>query len=653
MPDLAWRADEAHAPLVWRSLLLRLAVAAIPCWLTVPILISNVDRPIKMIVAVVLGLTLANPGAGLLLVALTAPLGELIAPMIGARTFRIGEVIVMTFLAGWLLRGLPDRRGPRVPGATAAWLLTATIAASVAGLAWQLGRYPGEVGGTLDQISHIYFFITDPIGFVDAARLLEGLGLAVATMMLFRRQPSLARTLPLALGMSAAGAALSSVLLSRGIGSAAALARYKLIGYRVSGHVGDVNAAGSYFALIGCLALGMAACERGRMRALWCALAAASGVGLWMSASRSALGAAAAVVIVAVTWAATKGVAARTRAALLTAVVIALIGGAAIRARLLDADPTYRGGGFREQFVEASVRMIRARPLFGVGEGQYYASSPLFLSPQLAWTYGAENAHNFFLQVGGELGLVGLGLFAAVVAAAVLRTGRALTWVPRDARLLGAGSGVAAFLITSFSGHPLLVSEVAYPFWIVFGLMSALAGSALLNQVMPGRVETSGSDAPRFRRSWPVAAAAAILIASPVIAAGTVMAPPASQSVDGFYAWETLKDGTRIRWTGQYASLFVPEDVSRVEIPVRLPAEGRLAPVGVEVMTGGVDRGRTLVDGTWAIISVPLAPAAPRVQFKRIDLRVDRVWQPALYIAGSADLRAVGVQVGEPRLFRD
>ena len=27
--------------------------------------------------------------------------------------FRIGEAIVMTFLVGWLLRALPDRRGPR------------------------------------------------------------------------------------------------------------------------------------------------------------------------------------------------------------------------------------------------------------------------------------------------------------------------------------------------------------------------------------------------------------------------------------------------------------------------------------------------------------------------------------------------------------
>jgi hypothetical protein len=58
------------------------------------------------------------------------------------------------------------------------------------------------------------------------------------------------------------------------------------------------------------------------------------------------------------------------------------------------------------------------------------------------------------------------------------------------------------------------------------------------------------------------------------------------------------------------------------------------------------------VDGTWAILSIPLAEAWPPTRIKRIDLRADRVWQPALYIAGSADMRMVGVQVGEARLFR-
>jgi len=243
----------------------------------------------------------------------------------------------------------------------------------------------------------------------------------------------------------------------------------------------SVNAAGSYYAMIACLAAGMAVHERGRRRALWSGFAAMSVVGLWLTESRSALGAAAAVAVVAVTWIATNRAHARTRVAVLAAVVLTVAAAAGIRVRLLDADPTYRGSGFRAQFSQTSARMIRARPLFGLGVGQYYRSSPLFLSPQLAFTYGAENGHNYFLQIGAELGLIGLGLFVAWLGAGLARAWRALTRAPGDARLFGIAAGVMLFLVTCLTGHPLLLGEVAYPFWMQFGLMTALAGSTLLN----------------------------------------------------------------------------------------------------------------------------------------------------------------------------
>ena len=32
----------------------------------------------------------------------------------------------------------------------------------------------------------------------------------------------------------------------------------------------------------------------------------------------------------------------------------------------------------------------------------------MFLNAQLAWVYGSENAHNYFMQVAAEIGLLGL-----------------------------------------------------------------------------------------------------------------------------------------------------------------------------------------------------------------------------------------------------
>ncbi len=349
-------------------------------------------------------------------------------------------------------------------------------------------------------------------------------------------------------------------------------------------------------------------------------------------------------------WAATRRFPVRARAVTLVVIAVAALGAGAIRARLLEKDPTYRGAGFRTQFNETSARMVAARPLFGVGVGQYYRTSTLFLSPQLAFSYGLENAHNNFLQIGAELGLVGLGLFVVWIGAPIVRGVRAIARDPRDGRLLGATAGVAAFAATGLFGHPLLVSEVAFPFWIVLGLVTALAGAALLSRRANAPADRArqivagdrGRPRPhRHRLVGPITTATRD--ADAVRTRG-----PSTACWD----WQTLADGTRFRWTGAYASLFVPADVTRVYVPVRLPVDGRsLQPMGVEVMTTGADRGRTLVTDRWQELEIPLPDVG--LPYKRIDLKVDHTWQPALYIAGSADMRRVGVQVGEPRLFRE
>jgi hypothetical protein len=130
--------------------------------------------------------------------------------------------------------------------------------------------------------------------------------------------------------------------------------------------------------------------------------------------------------------------------------------------------------------------------------------------------------------------------------------------------------------------------------------------------------------------------------------------PPQSAAVDGFHGWETGADGKRYRWTGEYASVFVPADVVRVEIPVRMPTVIRaLRPLVVTPSVAGVASPPVHVTDSWSVISLDLPYVDPPTRFKRINLRVDRTWQPALYIPGSADLRAVGVQVGECRTFRE
>ena len=143
------------------------------------------------------------------------------------------------------------------------------------------------------------------------------------------------------------------------------------------------------------------------------------------------------------------------------------------------------------------------------------------------------------------------------------------------------------------------------------------------------------------------------IVATAFIALQPPLTPLVSADVDGFYEWETTADGMRFRWTEQYASLFVPGDVRAVRIPMRMPAAAlAVAPIGVEVMSGSLPKGRVLITAVWTDIYVPLGDVPAPKGYRRVDLRVDRTWQPAVYVPGSADLRNVGVQVGEPSLER-
>jgi len=645
--------------LVWRSRAVRLALATVPAWFTIAVLVFNTPWTTKLLIGSVLAAALVSPSHGLLGVALVTPLGHLLETSLGLEPFRIGEAVVMAFLAGWLVRPWPAASGPRVPAA-AGWFLAAIVVASVGVQAWSAAAYPGELADTLQVLYQAYYLLPDHIGFGAAARLIEGIALVAATTTLFRATPWLALSLPAVMTVAAGLAAASSLLVAQGIAPAAVLAEHARIATRTSAHVGDVNAAASYFGMMVFVALGMAARRRKSTiwpSGAWLAAAIIEAAALWMTGSRT--GIAVAVIAFGVTAVCALSASWRpaARAAAVTAILITAVLAGGARAWTLRRDP---GTAFRRQFTATSVRMIAARPALGVGVGRYYDASPLFLTPQMAWVYGFQNAHNFFLQVAGELGLAGLGSFVAFVGLIVARGARALAHRREDTRLLGCLAGVVVMLATSLAGHPLLLDEVAYPFWMLLGLVAGLGGSVLIDlrrpkdgvdvaERAPGR---SATDGPRRWRTVAVLVVFAVAGFGGLRAAGQPLVPAASPGVDGLEPWETDTDGTRYRWTHDYASVFVPRDATRVYIPARLPIDvPGLDPAIVEAHVAGGNAGSTLVGSSWTVLNVVLPPLPSLQRYKRVDLRVPRTWQPAVYLPGSSDFRKLGVQVGEVKVF--
>ena len=123
----------------------RLALAAVPVWLTLSFLASaNAPVELKAIVGIVAIVSAIRPTEGLCIVAATVPLGDLIAIAMESSPVRLSEALVVAFLAGWLVSPSDGpERGP-APGAAvryAAIALSAAILASIAVNALQIRTY--------------------------------------------------------------------------------------------------------------------------------------------------------------------------------------------------------------------------------------------------------------------------------------------------------------------------------------------------------------------------------------------------------------------------------------------------------------------------------------------------------------------------------
>jgi len=631
----------AGRALVWRSRAVRYSVAAVPVWFTIAVLVFNTPFRLKLIVSAFFAAAFFFPAHALLAVAAVAPLGRLIGFALNLHTFRLTEAIVVAFLAGWLLRGRPDLPGPRFPAA-AGWLAALAIVASIAAQAWRLAQYPGALSNTARILYQAYYIIPDRIGFGAGARILEGLALAAAALTLFRGRPRLAVTIPAALTVGAVAAAVASLLLLAQIGLPQILAEYATSAPRLAALVADLNAAGSFFGMMLLVCLGLAARSRSQAAA-WALAAAALGAALWLTGSRSAAAATVIAGAAAVGYALAARSSRAVRSGILAAVVLAAIVAGGVRAWTLRRDVS---ADFRRDFFATSVRMIAARPMVGVGIGQYFDTSPLFLSRFLGYTYGFENAHNFFLQLIAELGIPGAAPLLALLALPLVRGARAMLVTPDDLRVIGCVAGLTALLATCLTGHPLLLDEVAFPFWILLGMILAVAGAILARATEDATVAGPGP-APAL-----VAAVAAAVMLIYVVGARRPMIPSDSIAVTGLVPGETSADGVPYRWTLDYAGLFVPRTVTRVAIPVRLPIDlPQVAPTAVRVKTAGVNRGQTPVGSSWVTVNVELPPLDTLQAYRRIDLKVDRTWKPAIYIPGSREMRSVGVQIGEVETY--
>lgn len=283
----------------------------------------------------------------------------------------------------------------------------------------------------------------------------------------------------------------------------------------------------------------------------------------------------------------------------------------------------------RGDLWQAAGDMIAARPLTGIGLGRYYKDLAAWVPDPAALPRAQENAHNYFLQMGAELGLPGLLSLLCLMGIAIVTSMRVVTRLgplqPRRVALASA-LGVMAFAITCLTGHSLLLPEGQLTFW-------GLAGIAQLQ----GRAGTAAAVTSR-RSTWVVAATVALLVATlPVRSRTEIGRVDWLRLTMGFHEEEKTSAGESFRWTSGRAIFHVPDTAKVVSFHVR-----SVAPFSQTLQVkyaGRVIQQVSLSDHDWRPLRYVLPRMSSREPFRRFELLVTPTWEPL------DDARELGVMV--------
>ena len=128
----------------------------------------------------------------------------------------------------------------------------------------------------------------------------------------------------------------------------------------------------------------------------------------------------------------------------------------------------------RIAFYKSSIQMIKAHPFIGVGVNTFVKAYHKYKVPDVDVITGEYcYAHNNYLQMAGEIGLVGLAIFFWILAALFLE----LKGIIRNNKegyirniALGLGCGVLAFLLNGLTESSFYFSKIVVVFWFVAGL---------------------------------------------------------------------------------------------------------------------------------------------------------------------------------------
>lgn len=609
-------------------------------------------------------LACVRPAVGPAVVLAVVPLLPIVPSMVAGVPPALVHVVVLTQAVPILLRLAIDRQ-PRGPAVFAVgWAVFVLVCAVSVGVeltperlrgaplaqAWRdiASQFPSYVfsGYTTREVSALPRLISLTDGLL-CALLVHG-STTVAT-----RRPVLAVA-----ALGAVAASLFGFVQARtGVGLQTAWQVYDPGIVRINATYVDPNALAAYLALIGPVMLGLVLAARGVTRAAWLVALGIVGAALVMTAGRIGLLSMAVGCALLLWWVFGRGGLAaatgpspravrwlrRLAIAMVALLAMLVIAGTALNIghdrqtsyihtwlytfnlrQPPDAIAKGRVGVWR-----AVASMVSDAPLFGVGLGmgvhefeRYRHALGLDTIPQ-----GARlSAHNTFLLVAGDLGLLGMAAFLLAMLSVVYgaRSARArLAMERRDLPLLGLGAGLVGLMLTMLTGDRIVLREDV----IVIATCAALAC------VGAGRL-------PGWVRGAMVTVVVVALLSWPVRVHTRPHQPMTPPEPEGLH--ELQSDG--MRWTTGYTVIYLPADTRAVSAPIRnLSPDPQVLRVYID---GRRAEERVVPHGEWQEITYRMPPNGTQSRWHRLTLEVAPTWR------APGDPRDLGIQIGEWRIER-
>jgi len=566
---------------------------------------------LKPLTAVFTVICLASPTAGLLAFAALAPVSstiEFLGGGVGIGGGLMLEQLVLALGTGALVRF--GESGVRTRIGRPALFLAVVALASAAAMLPAAAAATAPPGIENDTSAYLRLLLNRRNAYNSAAwspvfaaiMVAECSLLGWVTERTIRRTPDLAtRLITVSLAGHAAAALLNIqwvVRMSEALGGGLEGLREMLRTARLSMQM-DVHAAGSALLLAGVAGVGLVGHSRVRNIAVAMLLAIVT-TGLWITGSRVAiaLGGVAAVIVL-VAW----GIRSFNRRT-----AIAGAGAIAIAAGVwLALYPSVR---YSTTSVSTQSRLLMAKagfelfdqaPIFGIGISRFYAESAAVVSPEMVQLtgYQRENAHNNFIQVLAEQGLVGFVALLLWLGVVLWAGWRAQSVRPDRARacLLLA---LVICIGTWTMGHPMLVREFSVVFWLYAGILVAMTPPPLPS---------------RWNLAWP-AFAGLVILSVPVRANALRDSAELDHLGFGLSVWQH-DDDRRYRDAAARFAVYLPANGASMAVPVRR-TPGAVDPIVVEArIAGRVVQTISLADDAWHEFVIEMPRQARR--FERVD----------------------------------